>query len=131
MNAATASMEYVQASLPFVDTGACERSNPEPGKARRATKPPLHLIRSVVEEAGMGRFVYLQGRSGHRYVFSSMDREEAQLFGRALFAIVGTRGDVQVAARMAAFTGKSGSIYVHFLDQDERQGDGVLDDLCR
>ena len=49
--------------------------------------PAPRMIKSVVDEAGLGKFVYLQGISGRRYVFSSIRPEQAALYDHALFAV--------------------------------------------
>ncbi len=75
------------------------------------------LVKSVVEEAGLGRFVYLKGQSGRRYIFSAIRTEQVELYRRAVFALTGVAGDVRVlddASKVRAGT----PLYVHLLDDD-------------
>lgn len=47
---------------------------------------PAQLIPSVADEVGLGRFVYMRGVSGKRYVFSAISHEQTVLYENALFA---------------------------------------------
>ena len=62
-------------SMKLVSSGFDEPGVPQP-----------RFVRSVVEAEGLGRFVYLQGRSGRRYVFSSITVAQAALYENAIFA---------------------------------------------
>lgn len=76
------------------------------------------FVRSVVEAEGLGRFVYLQGRSGRRYVFSSITVEQAALYENAIFAYA---LDVGSPIRFSSQEPNSGheisdaSMFVHIL----------------
>ena len=85
------------------------------------------LVKSVVEEAGLGRFVYLRGQSGQRYIFSSIRPEQVDLYNHALFAVTGVTGDVRVFD--AASKIRPGTpLYVHLLDDGANTAE-ILEDL--
>ena len=136
MTPAAPSAEYIQTSLPLampsrVDRPARPLSNLHSGA--RALPTP-RMIKSVVDEAGLGKFVYLQGLSGRRYVFSSVRREQAALYDHALFAATGFRThggqNVQIGATLAELSETGGCIYVHLLDEEDACGSETLQDLC-
>ncbi len=80
------------------------------------------LVRSVVESAGLGRFVYLQGRSGKRYVFSQIKAEQVALYDNALFAVTtGMGGSVRVAGSVDELPANPCAYYVHFIDGDRHE----------
>ena len=122
MTPAAPSTDFIQTSLPLampthVEQRRIPLSNLHNGG--RALPTP-RMIKSVVDEAGLGKFVYLQGNSGRRYVFSSIRREQAALYDHALFAVAG-RGpngghDVQIGSTMQELPHTCGSIYVHLLE---------------
>ena len=93
------------------------------------------LIKSVVDEAGLGKFVYLQGASGRRYVFSAIRLEQAALYDHALFAYSDTAldrdGDIHIRSSFADLPTGSSVLYVHLLDDDDDCGSQTMDDLCR
>jgi hypothetical protein len=131
MNAALTSTDFIQASLPLAMPCATGRARMG-GSVRRARLPVSvpRLIRSVVDEAGLGKFVYLQGTSGRRYVFSSIRPEQASLYDHALIAIAGKNGRICLAACTSQLSAAAGPLYVHLLEQSDRQGLETLDDLC-
>lgn len=143
MTSAAPLTEYVQTSLPLAfhpddnqptataATAAKPWNNaPSTGMAL----PTPRMIKSVVDEAGLGKFVYLQGSSGRRYVFSSIRREQAALYDHALFATAytGTFGNqsVRIASTLQEVSDSGGSIYVHLLDETDNLGSQTLQDLC-
>ena len=128
MNMNTAS-QNTQVALPFAPgyapsalSGFCEHEC-------RYDAP--RLIRSVVSEAGLGRFVYLQGKSERRYVFSAITPEQASLYDNALFATVSPVDDsVQIFEKSIAPSGQSETLYVHLLSAAEGEClDETKDDL--
>ena len=101
----------------------------EPATAYTARSIP-RLIRSVVSEAGLGHFVYLQGASGKRYVFSSISPEQVSLYDKALFAATVPGSDVVRVGEKLADVQSGGSIfYVHLLDGAEDETARALADL--
>ncbi len=92
--------------------------------------PAPRLVRSVVDEAGLGRFVYLQGKSGRRYVFSSIRREQVALYDHALFASSTPGSDeVQVSAGLDGLSQRFSTLYVHLLDNETCDAERALNDL--
>ncbi|MEE9315432.1 MAG: hypothetical protein V3V02_12365 [Rhizobiaceae bacterium] len=88
------------------------------------------MIRSVVEEAGLGGFVYLQGFSGKRYVFSAIRPEQVALYDNALFAVSEPGGEcVRVGQELNNLNHRACLLYVHLLDDDVSNGKEVLADL--
>ena len=140
MHATEFQISPVQPSLPFIAAlgHVCsapaepfQDCAPQPRRGRCGIAPQSRLIRSVVEGAGLGRFVYLQGKSGRRYVFSSISNEQVALYDRALFAA--TRVDlhgVEIADRINELTDSAGTLYVHLLDDCDGDGAETLADLC-
>jgi len=130
----------VQPSLPFfapmesaaaLPTRRLDECTTQRPSVLRGTAPQARLIRSVVEGAGLGKFVYLQGKSGRRYVFSSISNEQVSLYDRALFAATSVQANgVEIAARIKDLTGHCGALYVHLLDESDDDGAATLDDLC-
>ncbi len=100
----------------------------EPGSAFGAKVP--RMIRSVVEEAGLGGFVYLKGVSGKRYVFSSISPEQASLYDKALFAVTNSQGELMRIGEIFSELKSHGSVvYVHLLDQEKSDNGETLGDL--
>ncbi len=91
------------------------------------------FVQSVVEEAGLGRFVYLRGCSGRRYVFSVIKPEQIGLYEHAVFAFGGVDGSPVELTCNATHEGASfaheGPIYVHLLSDDDGAGGDVIADL--
>ena len=75
-------------------------------------------------------FVYLQGRSGRRYVFSSIRREQVSLYDHALLAssVLGS-DEVQVSTSLTDLPADFSTLYVHLLDSEVCDAAGALDDL--
>lgn len=120
------------ASVPSLELGGMNR-----WKQPRCASQPMpapRMIKSVVDEAGLGKFVYLQGISGRRYVFSSIRPEQAALYDHALFAVTdwsqGDQPGVRVAASVDEVSANGHALYVHLLDDDDRFGYETLEDLC-
>ncbi|MCJ8308814.1 MAG: hypothetical protein HRU27_01760 [Rhizobiaceae bacterium] len=119
-------------SVPSLNLGETNRWN-QPRSASRAMPAP-RMIKSVVDEAGLGKFVYLQGISGRRYVFSSIRPEQAALYDHALFAVTdwgqGEQPGIRVAASASDVSANGHALYVHLLDDEDRFGYETLEDLC-
>lgn len=85
------------------------------------------LVRCVADEAGLGRFIYLRGRSGARYVFCGIEGGQARLYDRAVFALRdGER--VELSQRAAPLAARAGLLYIHLLA--DADADAVMDDIC-
>lgn len=92
--------------------------------------PLGRVVRSVVAEAGLSRFVYLHGASGKRYVFSSIQPQQAALYDRALFAATAIGGTVLRVSDKAEDVIVPGTLlHVHLPEDDGRSGDFALKDL--
>ena len=136
MTAAAPLFDFAQTSLPTTmpsfDIGGGSRWQ-QPRCARNPVPAP-RMIKSVVDEAGLGKFVYLQGVSGRRYVFSSIRPEQAALYDHALFAVTdwgqGDNPGVRVAASAKEVSANGHALYVHLLEDEDRHGDETLEDLC-
>lgn len=88
------------------------------------------LISSVVSEAGLNRFVYLEGQSGKRFVFSSITRDQASLYNRAVFAACRPgQDDIRVGSSVDDVSDFGSLLYVHLLDESAVHTDEVLRDL--
>ncbi len=128
--------EYVQTSLPLVVPPTTAGPLGSPNRLCNTDRafPTPRMIKSVVDEAGLGKFVYLQGASGRRYVFSSIRREQASLYDRALFAATSCPDaggqSVEIAPCLEDISNYTGAIYVHLLDDEDSQGAQTLEDLC-
>ena len=120
------------ATLPNFDLGGA--NNWKRPRCASNPVPAPRMIKSVVDEAGLGKFVYLQGVSGRRYVFSSIRLEQAALYDHALFAVTdwgqGENPGVRVAASANDVSANGHALYVHLLDEGDRYGDDTLEDLC-
>lgn len=101
--------------------GMCERDTPY-------TAP--RMINSVVAEAGLGRFVYLVGQSGKRYVFSSITLEQATLYEKAVFACSKAGSEHVNLSPCAKDASRFGPmLYVHLLDEETGAAHSVIEDL--
>lgn len=110
-------------------SGLCEKTQ-SAYRTSNDTQEAPRLVRSVVDEAGLGKFVYLQGRSGRRYVFSSIRREQVALYDHALFACSDpSKGDVQVSQHINDCEVQNGTLYVHLLDDEICNAASALTDL--
>lgn len=100
------------------------------GESTRAVTSTARLMQSVAGEAGLGRFVYLRGQSGRRYVFSPISRRQAALYDKALFA-VGRHGSpmVQLSASASGARDEFDDLYVHLFGDDVDCVESVLADL--
>jgi len=119
---------YVQSPPSFVAGAAAFPSFAEPCGHSGGAVAVSRLVKSVVEEAGLGRFVYLKGRSGRRYIFSSIETRQVDLYRRALFVATRKDGSIKVCGDPALVNRDTG-LYVHLLDDDEDAG-AILKDLA-
>jgi len=88
------------------------------------------MINSVVNDAGLGRFVYLLGKSGKRYVFSSITAEQATLYDKAVFASSKAGSDIVSVSPCAQEAGGAGHVlFVHLLDNKNEEPQTILEDL--
>lgn len=88
------------------------------------------LIRSVVDEVGLSRFVYLRGASGKRYVFSSISKDHLSSYPCAVFAATSARGDVCIFQNTDDIGGtKSKALYVHLLREGSGDRAEIVHDL--
>lgn len=102
-------------------SGMCERDAPYSA---------ARLIDSVVAEAGLGRFVYLVGKSGKRYVFSSITLEQASLYDNAVFACSKAGSENVSLSPCAQDASRLGHLlYVHLLDDESGEPNAVIEDL--
>ena len=137
---------YAQVALPFPEM------SPNVGALHVSETPPLYprtqaaneadnrkglcepgspkFIRSVVAEAGLGRFVYMFGLSGRRYVFSPISAEQAGLYDQAIFAHSDEAGMVSGFETNIAGVAEHDGLYVHLLADDEGTGRDVINDLA-
>ncbi len=130
MNATGLSAEQAQACLPLVFS--------DPSGARQCGRPGViqvsanasDPIPSIVEKAGMGRFFYLQGKSGHRYIFSSTAGDQAEQYHHAIFASVDAQGMVEVTTQIEQIRCNSRDVFVHFLGEKKITTSDVIGDLC-
>ena len=136
MTPAAASTEFIQTSLPLTMPARAGRPGTALSNLHGGSRglPTPRMIKSVVDEAGLEKFVYLQGASGRRYVFSSIRREQAALYDHALFAAAGLgsngRQSVEIGSTLQELPQSCGSIYVHLLDDEDSRGTETLEDLC-
>lgn len=132
MNPSASLFDYAQTSLPLAtyDAGRMTQAGQNCARVAAQQAPAPRLVKSVVDEAGLGRFVYLQGASGRRYVFSSIRREQAALYDHALFAATDQQGGVELATRIDGLASHAGAIYVHLLGDEHEAEVTTLDDLC-
>ncbi|MEO0546896.1 MAG: hypothetical protein AAF035_08100 [Pseudomonadota bacterium] len=102
------------------------------GPAFDGPVPLGRIIRSVVEEAGLGRFIYLQGRSGQRYVFSSIEGRQAAMYRDALFAVIDDSGSpVLLTTRASDVVPCCERVFVHLLKDEFADADRVVADIRR
>ena len=129
MTTAAPLFDFAQTNLPVamsaLDMGHDSSAHRRVGRwgQGRSTSNPVpapRMIKSVVDEAGLGKFVYLQGVSGRRYVFSSIRPEQAALYEHALFAVTdwgqGDNPGVRVAGSVKDLAVNGHALYVHLLD---------------
>ncbi|WP_156798543.1 hypothetical protein [Ahrensia sp. R2A130] len=90
----------------------------------------VSMARCAATRAGLGRFVYLQGQSGRRYVFSAITAEQALLYGNGVFAAQsGEAGEVEIGFSAHRAVGR-GALFVHLPDDNSAAGNrAVLADL--
>ncbi|MGI9365596.1 MAG: hypothetical protein ACR2O8_10475 [Rhizobiaceae bacterium] len=132
MNPSASLFDFAQTSLPLAtyETGRVTETGQNCARIAVKQAPAPRLVKSVVDEAGLGKFVYLQGASGRRYVFSSIRREQATLYDHALFAATDQQGGVKLAERIDGLTSHACAVYVHLLGDELEAGMSTLDDLC-
>ena len=95
----------------------------------------MRFTRSVVEEAGLGQFVYVTGISGKRYVFSAIKPEQVCLYENAIFALTDMSGECvsfckSTNEKQTPALQLGSSIYVHLLSGTEQGSHKVLADLA-
>lgn len=118
MNAQTA-FDLSQTTLPFAPALREDRHRSSPSNTSGLCEQECRyesprLIRSIVAQAGLGRFVYLEGRSGKRYVFSSISAEQASLYDRAVFATINPQNGAVMLFDSSTSASPSGdTLYVH------------------
>jgi len=82
----------------------------------------VSVVRCAATRAGLGRFVYLQGRSGRRYVFSAITADQARLYGNGVFAAQsGEAGEVEIGFSANQAAGR-GALFVHLPDDNSAAG---------
>jgi len=113
-----------QTSMPLgtvaAGSGFCEPS--------RQTQCAAKLIPSVADEAGLGRFVYMRGASGKRYVFSAISQEQVVLYDKALFAVSSAGSlSVELITSCEELQTNHDGVYVHLLGDES--GEDVLADI--
>lgn len=105
-------------------------SDPRSHQASAQSRLP-QFVQSVVEEAGLGRFVYLRGCSGRRYVFSAVRPDQIALYENAVFAYGGVDGlPVELACDTTgqpAQNDQEGEVYVHLLADGDAGRDVIAD----
>ena len=57
--------------------------------ARKAARVGPRIVRSITEDAGLQGFIYLEGASTRRYIFSRIKQQQAGLYRNAVFALTG------------------------------------------
>ena len=87
------------------------------------------VVRCAADRAGLGRFVYLTGASGRRYVFCGIEGDRARLYDRAVFGLRDGDG-MTLAPRAGTLRGRAGLLYVHLLDDGGPDAEAVLADLA-
>ena len=92
----------------------------------------LQIMPSVVKEAGLGQFAYLQGKSGRRYVFSAINADQVCLYEKAVFAFSAGDGKTHISTTIedSRLTDNPQlPVYVHLLS-DDCCASSVMADLC-
>ncbi|MFD0914985.1 hypothetical protein ACFQ14_01035 [Pseudahrensia aquimaris] len=133
---------YAQTALPLFDTSASTALShlPQLGFGEPTRRAPSAMactvrrqrfVRSVVEAEGLGRFAYLHGASGKRYVFSAVRGHQVSLYSRAVFAIASADGTLEqiVTRRELPDCSPESLLYVHLLDEGCADADTVIDDM--
>lgn len=121
-------MTALQHALPFHVHTLVQAQVDHVAQRRRARR--VCAMRCATTRAGLGRFLYLQGHSGRRYVFCSITAEQAPLYGNGVFAArSGEAGEVEVGFSAHQATGR-GALFVHLPDDNSAAGAAaVLADL--
>ncbi|MEO1398483.1 MAG: hypothetical protein AAFU56_06410 [Pseudomonadota bacterium] len=124
----TAAFHAYPPSQPYSISGFDDPAGP----AFDGPMPLGRIIRSVVEEAGLGRFIYLQGRTGQRYVFSSIEGRQAGMYRDALFAVIDDSGaPVLLTTRVEDVEPGTERVFVHLLKDETGNADDVISDIRR
>ncbi len=96
------------------------------------------LLPSIAETAGLGRFVYLLGRSKQRYVFSAIGENQISLYHQAIFALVDRAGKKilwvggysSIISKLFASNGAGNAqVFVHLLAQGDRAHSAAITDI--
>ena len=103
------------------------REGPRDGTMARVGS--ARITRCAADRAGIGRFVYLLGHSGRRYVFCGIDGARARLYDSAVFGLRDGDGMV-LSARWHALGARPGLLYVHLLEADGPAAADVMADLA-
>lgn len=75
------------------------------------------FTRSVVGEAGLGNFIYAHGRSGKRYVFSVIRRDQTALYESAVFATGDpSDGQMNLALNANHIGSEFRTVFVHLVE---------------
>ena len=87
-------------------------------------------MKSVGVDKGLGRFTYLTGQSGRRYMFCLVTRHQAALYGQCVFAVAsGACPSVNtLAGSLPAGLRDADRIFVHL--PDGLSVGSILDDLA-
>ncbi|MEN0040587.1 MAG: hypothetical protein AAF764_04540 [Pseudomonadota bacterium] len=122
-------MTDLQHALPFQLHTLVQAQLDQVSLQRRQVRR-VSTVRCAATSAGVGRFVYLQGRSGRRYVFCSITAEQGALYGNGIFAArCGEAGEVEVGFSAHQVAGKGG-LFVHLPDDNSADGArAVMEDL--
>ena len=87
------------------------------------------IARCVAAREGIGRFVYLIGRSGRRYVFCGIERSRVRLYDRAIFGLRDGDG-MALSARASAVGGLPGLLYIHLMEEGGADEEAIIADLA-
>ncbi len=92
-------------------------------------RPALPELKPVGIDGGRGRFTTLTGRSGRRYMFCLIAREQAALYGDCIFAISSScrRSADRVASRLPEDLCTTERVFVHL--PDGSSVNAILSDL--
>ncbi len=109
--------------------GAFCQANPVLAE-QTAWKPAMPELKPAGIEGGDGRFTYLTGRSGQRYMFCLVTRTQAALYGDCIFAVAPPcrRSADRVAARLPDGLRDADRVFVHL--PDGPSVDAILNDLA-
>ncbi len=82
-----------------------------------AFSPALSAPTPVGVDEGLGRFTYLTGRSGRRYMFCRVSRDQASLYGDCVYAVESAASNAKViAATLPDEMCEADPVFVHLPD---------------